>query len=216
MKKYKYIILAFLSITVFSCDMGGEPEIGGTGVQEMSGEWWVELYDNKGELVVDYNLITTSSTAKNSASEMLLYDQAHFEDIKAKVVSDIANLKLMGTDILNINFAPTDEVPKTKPVVPIGAVSVTSSNPYSFTLVSSGIFKNKYKAPSGANTDSISIGIEPTYEDKFFVAEKYKIDSLAGKLDTTMIWKYVETKKVKHDLYYLRGYKRTGFLEDEH
>ncbi|MBP6410724.1 MAG: hypothetical protein KA313_06460 [Pseudarcicella sp.] len=213
MKKYKYIILAFLSITVFSCDMGGEPEIGGTGVKELSGEWWVEKYDINGEFKGGYDLITTSSTAKNSASELLFYDQGHFGGINVKLNSDLTNFTFSGTNVLNQYVREKILNPR----VPLGTIDSTSKG-RSISSYDLKIYKNKIKTLSNVISDSISIKVETAkIEVDFYKASSYNIEKLKnGKLDTTVNWTLQETKKQEKSPFYLRGYKRTGFLEDEH
>jgi len=62
MRKYMYI-LSLLIIGLSACKK--EEPIGGTSVQDMSGEWWVQL-DAKG----DFYKIVTFNTADNSSSQM--------------------------------------------------------------------------------------------------------------------------------------------------
>jgi len=62
MKKYIYI-LSLLVISLSACKK--EEPIGGTAVQDMSGEWWVQI-DGAG----DYYKVVTSNTADNSNTKM--------------------------------------------------------------------------------------------------------------------------------------------------
>ncbi|MBO9673461.1 MAG: hypothetical protein J7577_08450 [Sphingobacteriaceae bacterium] len=64
MKKYFYILTLFV-LSISACKKD-EP-IGGTAVQDLSGEWWVQI-DGTG----DYYGISTYNTADNSSSQMWL------------------------------------------------------------------------------------------------------------------------------------------------
>lgn len=40
MKYFRYVSILSL-IALLPCDLGGEPEVSGTKVQAMAGEWWI-------------------------------------------------------------------------------------------------------------------------------------------------------------------------------
>ena len=70
MKNKFLILLATIAFGFASCDLGDEPEIGGTATQAVAGEWWT-TFTVAGEDVygLGYQQITTSNTAANVASE---------------------------------------------------------------------------------------------------------------------------------------------------
>jgi hypothetical protein len=71
MRKYMYI-LSLLIIGLSACKK--EEPIGGTSVQDMSGEWWVQAKDADGKfstfLGEDFVKIVTFNTSDNSTSQM--------------------------------------------------------------------------------------------------------------------------------------------------
>ena len=81
MKNKLLILFACLSIGMMSCDLGNDPDVGGTATQAVAGEWFT-TFNVSGDTGGDYYLITTSNTAANSTNEFLIFDDANTWDYK--------------------------------------------------------------------------------------------------------------------------------------
>lgn len=161
MKNKILILFAFLSLGIMSCDLGNDPDIGGTATQAVAGEWFT-TFTIAGEDVygLGYQLITTSNTAANTAGEFLITDDAHTWDYKVKSPLNLDAKTFGGTGLPNLAYDITVNIANGK-ILPGAATS------------------------SGGNvTDSI-----------YFEAE-FSDDP--------------------GTIYQVAGYRRTGFLEDEH
>jgi hypothetical protein len=158
-KAFKYIIV-ILCVTAFvSCDTEKGYEdftIEESPVKEISGDWIVEIY--RDGVLNGVEIITTSNTSENIATEMLLDDKEHGWGLLTKVSLDLENLTFSGTDLPELYFG----------------VTVTIDGQFT---------KNGGTTPLGATTDAIS-----------FTAVFSDIP--------TEVWEY-------------KGYKRSGFLEDQ-
>ena len=159
MKNKLLILFAFLSIGMMSCDLGNDPDVGGTATQAVAGEWFT-TFNASGETGGDYYLITTSNTAANSTNEFLIFDDANTWDYKVKSPLNLDAKTFGGTGLQNLAYDITVNIANGK-ILPGAATS------------------------SGGNvTDSIYFQIE--FSDD------------------------------PGTLYDVAGYRRTGFLEDEH
>jgi hypothetical protein len=129
----KILFALFITIvTLSSCQK--DPEVGGTAVQAMAGEWWLQI-DGEG----DYYHFSTYNTAANSSTEMWIDDLGSFwsadGSVKGKVAVNLADLSFSGANIENAD-----------PEVPI-----------TFSIESGKIIQNGAIGPvSKAVTDSIS------------------------------------------------------------
>jgi Lipid-binding putative hydrolase len=159
MKNKLLILFAFLSIGMMSCDLGNDPDVGGTATQAVAGEWFT-TFNVSGETGGDYYLISTSNTAANSTTEFLIFDDANTWDYKVKSPLNLDAKTFGGTGLQNLAYDITVNIANGK-ILPGAATS------------------------SGGNvTDSIYFQIE--FSDDPGV------------------------------IYDVAGYRRTGFLEDEH
>ncbi len=161
MKNKLLILFAFLSIGMMSCDLGNDPDVGGTATQAVAGEWYT-TFTIAGEDVygLGYQLITTANTAANVPTEFIIYDDAHTWDYKVKTPLNLNAKTFGGTSLPNLSYDITVNIANGK-ILPGAATS------------------------SGGNvTDSI-----------YFEAE-FSDDP--------------------GTIYQVAGYRRTGFLEDEH
>lgn len=84
---YTTIMLLLVVTTYSSCKK--DQVIGGTEVQDMSGEWWVNTTYDGGES--GFYKISTFNTAANSASEMWIDDDNTFYGLKAKVKTNVSS-----------------------------------------------------------------------------------------------------------------------------
>jgi hypothetical protein len=136
MKYLKYLTFLIL-IGLSSCDLGGEPEIGGTKVQAMSGEWWINVLIDGNDLGIGYFLITTSNTAANNATDLLMDDGGLWP---AKVVSKV--------DINSLTFTPVSNLDN------------LYSNSIKVSIIEGKILKGAATTPGGNKTDSIYLKFE--------------------------------------------------------
>lgn len=131
MKRKAIFTLLILSlISIGSCKK--DPDPGGTAVQRMAGEWWLQL-DGAG----DYYHFSTYNTADNVSNQMWLDDLQNFYEMKGKVNVDLNNLTFSATGTANEYYDIT------------------------FNVNSGVIIPNGSKGPvSKAVTDSISFVVE--------------------------------------------------------
>jgi len=135
MKKYIYIIALFI-ITLSACEK--DEVIGGTAVQDMSGEWWVQFEDGG-----DYYSIFTFNTSDNSSSQMWL-DLSGFwaganQQVKAKVNVNVTDKTFSASNVANED----------------------TTYPITFTVTNGRITTNGTIGPvSNAQTDAITLDVE--------------------------------------------------------
>jgi hypothetical protein len=136
MKYFKYVSILSL-FALLACDLGGEPEVGGTKVQAMAGEWWISVLVGGTDIGAGYHLITTSNTAANTATDLLLDDGGLWP---AKVVANV--------DIRALTFSPATNL----------------DNKYSsvikVSIIEGKILKGAATTPGLNKTDSIYVKFE--------------------------------------------------------
>lgn len=159
MKNKLLILVAFLTIGLMSCDLGDDPDPGGTATQAVAGEWFT-TFNVAGDVGGGYSLITTSNTAANVANEFLITDNGNQWDYKVKSPLNLDAKTFGGNDLQNIAYDIKVNITDGK-ILP-GAATTTGGNV----------------------TDSIYFKIEFTDDPG--------------------------------TIYEVAGYRRTGFLEDEH
>lgn len=101
----KTIVLSlFMTISFVSCDEGGDPDPGGTAIQDMSGDWFVqEATDGVGS--GDYYLISTYNTVNDNGTEMWIDDgfdlnnRSFFWVFKVKCPVNASSLTFSGNDL---------------------------------------------------------------------------------------------------------------------
>ena len=109
MKKYFYI-LTLCVLALSSCKK--DEEVGGTAVQGMSNEWYVQVQavnSSTGEIITPYSAgystLSTYNTADNSSTMMWMDDSKSFYGLKAKVNVDQANKTFSVTNADELYFA---------------------------------------------------------------------------------------------------------------
>ncbi|MES2457620.1 MAG: lipid-binding protein [Bacteroidota bacterium] len=127
MKKYIYILSLFV-LTLSSCKK--DEVVGGTAVEEMSGDWWVkfERVDDKGVVELpfgNYYPLSTYNTSDNSPSLMWLDDQNAYYGLKAKVNVDYSGKTFVATDAEELYYGVTVTIKNGK-VIKNGAVGAVS------------------------------------------------------------------------------------------
>lgn len=159
MKKILSVFI-LLALIISSCQK--EEEVGGTAVQAMAGEWFVQYSEDNGETYEDnYFSVLTYNTANNSSTEMWIDDHGDFGPFKGKVRVDLSSLTFNTSE-----------------------PSINEYEDSTFQIEDGKIIKNGTKGP-GSNTPTDSIFFKVKFSD------------------------------YPDDIYYISGYKRTGFLEDE-
>ncbi|MBK7812357.1 MAG: hypothetical protein IPI50_14230 [Saprospiraceae bacterium] len=214
MKNFKILLYSLLFASVISsCDLTENPAIDGTSTEAMSGEWYLQLMEEDSSLVVDYTLATTSNTAANVPDKMWMNDGAHIFDFQSVINTNQSTLTFNAINAENLHFSETHSAPGGKPVVAIGATkTVSSATPERMTIENGSITKNSFTAPSKTKTDFLQCRITGLYKAFNYVADSYSINGT----DTTVVWRLSGTSESADGPYILAGYKRTGFLEDEH
>ena len=98
----KRIIKEIFSITILvllftSCDEGGDPDPGGTMVEKLAGNWFVQ-YKQDGKAVSDYSLLSTYNTAANNG---LMWLDDPSQELKVRIKTEVNELSFSGKDVFN-------------------------------------------------------------------------------------------------------------------
>jgi hypothetical protein len=171
MKNNILILTIFLVIIMASCKTE-DIDPGAAANSELSGEWFVEYNHavfGHDPLGVGWTRLVTSTTASQSATELIITDEDNFRNFRVKAKMDIASETFGSADSL-LNYIEYEH-----PV----------EGPYQIKLVVTNgrVIRDAVTTAAGVVTDSI-------YFDLYL-----------RDLDETM---------------QVSGYRRTGFLEDEH
>jgi len=177
MKKLKQNITRFLAVVLvltsfISCDEVGDTDPGGTSVEKMSGDWYVQTLVD-GEVVVDYALISTYNTSANDGKDMWVEDHGNIWNFKLKSPVTISSMVFAGN---NLASSVVDDDTDTPDVIETYDINVN--------ITEGKITKNGATSTGGHTVDGISFKAE--FSDD------------------------------PGTIYEIKGYKRTGFLEDEH
>lgn len=166
MKKIKQniarlLVAVFVLTSFVACDEVGDTDPGGTSVESMAGDWYVQTLVN-GVVVIDYKLISTYNTSANDGKEMWIDDQGHIWDFKVKSPVTLSSSSFAGSNL---------------------ASSVDGYN-INVNITEGKITKKGATSTGGHTVDGISFKAE--FSDD------------------------------PGTIYEIKGYKRTGFSEDEH
>lgn len=134
----KYTFAILIAVALFTA-CKKDVDAGGTAVQQLAGEWWIQIKINNAPVVPNYFKVSTYNTAANVSSEMWV----DFPDwpFKGKVTVDPKGL----------TFAATK------------SEGVLQPNPVSAKIQNGKILQNITKGPvSKAPTDSIYFEAEFT------------------------------------------------------
>jgi hypothetical protein len=99
---FKLTILLILAAFV-SCDLGKNPEVGGTSVQDMTGDWYVELLDIDGNVLYPYFQFSTYNLSSNIADSIWIDDHETWP-MKIKVPVKYSDLGFSASDTLYNNY----------------------------------------------------------------------------------------------------------------
>jgi len=169
MKNILGILAIALMMIMASCKTE-ELDPGAAANNELSGEWFVEYNHNEyghDPFGVGYTRLLTSTTASQSATDLIITDEENFWEFRVKAKMDIANMTFGSADTLR------DYIHDIKVLVRNGRV-----------------VEDAVTTTAGVVTDSIYF--EVWFED---------LEGATG---------------IASDTLFVSGYRRTGFLEDEH
>ncbi len=99
---FKFTLLLTLAILV-SCDVGKNPEVGGTSVQDMAGDWYIETLDIDGNVLSPYFQISTYNLSSNSADSIWIDDHDTWP-LKIKAPVKYSDLAFSASDTLYDNL----------------------------------------------------------------------------------------------------------------
>jgi hypothetical protein len=155
MKKIISILIFSLTVGFYSCS---EFEPGGTATKNISGDWYVRVYEADsagvvGDPIVDYKLFTTYNTAANVPTEFFMNDNAEWWHYYGKVKCDANNYSF-------------------------GSITDTVANlsyPSNFIIYGGKVMKGVGRSFSGVKTDSIKFYVKfdddtQPYANVYFVA----------------------------------------------
>ena len=186
------VVSLFSAGLLTSCEMD-DPEVEYTAVAPMSGEWYVrwDVQDSTGawEQITDYTHIMTSSTAANSPTEMWIGDLfGDPRNLASTAVGSFWTFQVRANvDLGSMTFNAND-----KSVAVVGAKPATPTVPA--------------QAP-------VPYDINVTITDGKIIKDGSTPPSGAT---TDSIFFQAEFGDDPGTKYRAYGYKRTGFLEDEH
>lgn len=152
-KKLGYIAILISGFFLSSCDLGSEPTIEGTKLQAMCGEWFVQLYAEGEDQGLGYHLVTTSNTAANNDTDLILDDHGILTDYDYPPLRVVSKVSLGG---LTFNNSP--DLPN--------LVSGESA----VSIIEGKIIKMGATTTGGNKTDSIYV----KFEFKTFPGEQYE------------------------------------------
>lgn len=155
MKKIISILIFSLTVGFYSCS---EFEPGGTATKNISGEWYVRVYEADsagvvGAALTNYSAFTTYNTAANIPTEFFMNDNAHFWTYCGKVKCDAKNYTFGSLTDTATNIAYASK----------------------FIVYNGKVFKGGGKSFSGVKTDSIKFYVKfdddtQPYGTVYFVA----------------------------------------------
>jgi len=222
MKNKLLILLAFFSIGLMSCDLGDDPDPGGTATQALAGEYFVQLFSAPGgDLYVDYTMWTISNTAANTADKVRISDNEGVWNFSSVFNANVSDRTFFGDSAENSFYSgPATGEPDTYPVLEIGSFDFVSSDfPQYMTFTGGGIFLGEATVPSGTVADSVAFYATGIYAAKKFEVVAYALDTTSIDplvVDTSNVFSFVKDTLLADGPYFMSGYRRTGFLEDEH
>ncbi|WP_276482766.1 lipid-binding protein [Paraflavitalea pollutisoli] len=134
-------LLLVAALSLAGCEK--DEDIGGTAVEKMAGEWWVQLSINNTLVVPNYYRILTYNTADNSGSQFWIDDQQRLWPFKFK--SDV-NISGQTFSVTNA----TSEYSNIKITVQNGKVLTgVSKGPVSLAVTDSIYFEAQFTDDPG-------------------------------------------------------------------
>jgi hypothetical protein len=96
----KILLSVFILNGLSSCDAGGDPNIGGTSMEDYAGDWFISGKDTSGNDLFEHELHHTYNTAAND-NTMWIDDEKHGYWIKCKVTMNVSNGTFTATSAEN-------------------------------------------------------------------------------------------------------------------
>lgn len=123
------LLVIFFSTILFSCDEGGDPDPGGTAIEELAGDWVVNMTWDGDD--VGHATISTYNTSNNDTDKMWVDDHGNGWGLKAKADLNLSSRTFGGNDLTELYYDVT------------------------VTITDGIIIPDAATAPSGTVTDSI-------------------------------------------------------------
>jgi hypothetical protein len=180
MKRILIVLIAFLPLLFTGCQ--DDPDSGGTNVEALAGEWFVQVFLDGEEFDATYYHMYTYNTAANSASEIW---------IDADAVWPFTTKAPCNTDDLSFGTISYENQDFSDVILDVYGLDI----PDTLTVIDGEILTGAATTSGGNTTDSIYININSTGIRDLYAA--FGLDLPAG-------------------VYTIAGYRRTGFIEDEH
>ena len=218
MKNKLLLLLISLSFGIMSCDLGDDPDPGGTATEAIAGEYYVQLLSAPGgDVYLDYSLVTISNTAANTANQIRISDDEHIWGFNSVFNVDLATLTFSGDKVANALY----DQPAASPYKPIGTIDTIGSVPKYMTITEGKVFPGAAHVPSLTTADSIAFYATGLYYLSAYQVVAWDFDTVSSDplvIDTFNVFQYIEEfpDGDPDGPYFLSGYRRTGFLEDEH
>jgi len=105
MKKIFLFLLGFIAFGFFACQEEVEVEVGETAVIEVSGNWFVQIYDDAGNVLDYWVEAYTYNTSNNSKDSLWVWVDEGWNynwDVQCKVGCDVEAKTFSGTEVENI------------------------------------------------------------------------------------------------------------------
>jgi hypothetical protein len=103
MKKALYLFILTISFSVLVSSCSKEPDVENTSTVNMSGDWWVETFED-GSHFDDFQRVFTHNTSDNSTTQLWVDDLGHIWPFKGKFDIDYATLSFKPkTGIANLS-----------------------------------------------------------------------------------------------------------------
>lgn len=138
-----YLAIFTIGVSLSACDLGSEPALEGTKLQAMCGEWWVQVYSGGEDQELGYHLITTSNTAENNETDLILDDHGMLTDYDYPPLRVVSKVSLAG---LAFNNAPD--------------LANLNAGKSAVTIIEGKIIKNATTTTGGNKADSIYVKFE--------------------------------------------------------
>jgi hypothetical protein len=135
-----YFGILAVGVLMSSCDLGSEPDIEGTKLQAMAGEWWVQvLIDGEDVGGGGHYLVTTSNTAANNETDLIINDHE-------LLVPDAPPLSVVSkVNLPALTFDKVDKLPN------------MTAGESAISIVEGKILKGMATTTGGNKTDSIYV-----------------------------------------------------------
>jgi hypothetical protein len=177
MKTIKYIFSIVLLLGALSCTE--DPEIWNSSVVELSGNWYVQVFDNADNRTMNKTAITTFNTADDNGDMYVNLIPLGFGLVKVTTtdaaIDGVAdNFSVTRTD--NSDFATS--IHTLDAPLALGITKAAVGDYKAFEISEGRILKNAVTANSGVSTDSINLKLIAYRNTEDFSSQLESIDTL--------------------------------------